>query len=231
MRRFALVIVLVTCEPGPDDTDESSQTLSTSGSSDWEPDPCPEVDPCDYCPAEIDELCGMPCDDAGKHCNDESGAGMTCTGGAWQCSDAPPLQDECDRVCAPADACDARGCESGIDLRLHPSGGNPIAGAYQLDLVVDGAASSCTFVISDGPGCETPPCVTDTTCNASYLLDGEPSRIEVELPIATTFALTVLRDGDVILAAEPELFYDLADVNGSGCTPVCGTSTLRLDIP
>ncbi|HWB77526.1 MAG TPA: hypothetical protein VG755_21315 [Nannocystaceae bacterium] len=231
MRRFALVIALVACEPAPE-PEETSATGFTGGSSDgWEPDPCPEVDPCEYCPAEITELCGMPCDNAGKHCNDESGAGMTCTGGVWRCDDAPPLQDECARVCAPADGCDARGCSSGVDLRLHPSGGNPIAGAYQLELVVDGTASSCTFVISDGPGCETSPCVTDTTCNASYLLDGEPSRIELELPIATTLALTVLRDGGVILEDEPELFYDLDDANGSGCTPVCGTATVRLDIP
>lgn len=227
LARIALVIAFAACEefePGPDDETSSSDEGTTTES-------CPEVAPCDYCPAEQDELCGMPCDDAGAHCNDESGAGMTCSGGVWRCSDAPPLVDECDRVCAPASACDERGCSSGIALQLFPSGGHVIAGAYQLDLAVDGTDESCTFVISDGMQCATPPCVVDTTCNASYALSDEPPRIELALPIATTLAITVSRDADVILEREPELAYDLDDVNGSGCTPVCGTATLRIDIP
>lgn len=228
--RACLLLALAACED-PDDVPELDEGSSSSSSEGSTTDACPELEPCDYCPGELTELCGMPCAHPGAQCSDELGGGMICNDGAWECSsDGPPIDDPCARLCEPSDACSERGCSSGVELQLFPSGGNPVAGSYELELTADAELSTCTFVISDGPGCAIPPCVTDTTCNASYVLDGEPARIELALPILASLAITVSRDGELVLDEQPELAYELDAPNGPGCLPVCAAASVRLDL-
>lgn len=150
--------------------------------------------------------------------------------GIWLCQGAPQRDDECSDVCTATFECSEAGCNDGIELELY-SGASFDPGTYEVEIVHDGDASTCTFVISEGLGCELPPCVPDTTCNASFGLTVSPPQITMPLPLAETLSVSVAVDGDVRVEATPPLAYELVAPNGAGCLPVCGVATLTVDVP
>lgn len=234
MRRVAttLGVLLGACAPsGPASSGSSSGESSSNSSDGGTTDACPALPPCDFCPAEMAALCGLPCADAGVTCSDEIGDGMACSGGAWQCVVHPPLGPGCNSMCAAKDECTEAGCTDGVTLQFVAAASGFAAGAYALDIDRDGDASTCTFVVSDGPGCAIAPCVTDTTCNALYDLSGVPPQIVLPLPIATALSVTLSRDGDPLVDGDPPLAYALSAPNGPGCGPVCATATATFQLP
>jgi hypothetical protein len=156
---------------------------------------------------------------------------MACSGGTWQCVVHPPLGEGCNSMCEAVEQCTEAGCTDGVTLQFVAADSGFAAGAYALAIDRDGDASSCTFVVSDGPGCAVPPCVTDTTCNALYDLSGVPPQIVVPLAIATTLSVTLSRDGEVLLEGDPPLAYALSVPNGPGCRPVCAGATAVFQLP
>lgn len=215
--------VLLSCEPDPPSEEFASSSEGSTTAS------CPDVPGCSYCPEDPTLLCGRPCDDD-PPCGNEQGDRMTCTGGVWLCEDEPHRDGDCTDVCAAAPSCNERGCDDGVELQLY-SGFSFESGAYEIEIDRDGFASTCTFVISDDVGCELPPCVTDTTCNASYDLASDLPQITMMFPVSTTLSVSVAHDGDVRVEAMPPIEYELVTPNGPGCLPVCGRATLTIDVP
>lgn len=237
MSRLIPLLTVLTggCVATPLDPVDTTTSSSAEGSSTADgsstTDGCPVLPLCALCPDEMGALCGMACTAEGEVCSNEIGDGMSCAGGTWQCVVHPPLGEGCNRMCDVASECTEAGCDSGVELSLVAAGAGFAAGAYQLDLVRDGEASTCTFVISDDEGCALPPCVTDTTCNAYYDLGGRPPRISMVLPLSNQLAVTLARDGMSLLEAEPALSYVLSSPNGAGCTPVCANAAAQLEVP
>jgi hypothetical protein len=234
MRRLVGVIglSLAACaSPSPSSSGSASSSggLGSEGSSTT--DGCPTLPPCDFCPGEFSALCGMPCAEVGSTCSNEIGDGMSCSGGTWQCVVHPPLGEGCNSICEALEHCTEAGCTDGITLQFVAADPGFAAGAYALAIDRDGDASSCTFVVSDGPGCAVPPCVTETTCNALYDLSGVPPQIVVPLPIATALSVTLSRDGEALVEGDPELAYALSTPNGPGCGPVCAIATAVFELP
>jgi hypothetical protein len=230
MRGVAGVIglLLSACaSPSP----SSGSTSSSGGPGSTTTDDCPSLPPCDFCPGDFPALCGLPCAEVSSTCSNEIGDGMSCSGGAWQCVVHPPLGDGCNSMCEAVEQCSEAGCTDGVTLQFVAAGPAFAAGAYALAIDRDGDASSCTFVVSDGPGCAVAPCVTETTCNASYDLSGAPPQILVQLPIATALSVTLSRDGEALVEGDPELAYALSAPNGRGCGPVCASATAVFELP
>lgn len=216
--------VLLSCEPvdGPREDFVSSSEGSTTAS-------CPEVPECNYCPDDPTLLCGLPCNTGDPPCSDEQGEGMTCIDGVWICEDAPLREGDCTDQCRAESSCSEAGCNDGIELQLF-SGASFEPGAYEIVVDRDGAESTCTFVISDDIGCEIPPCVPDTTCNALYDLSSDLPQITMSFPTSTALSVSVARDGDVLVEVTPTIEYELVVPNGPGCTPICGLATVTVDV-
>jgi hypothetical protein len=231
-RGFAFVFVpLLACVLCERDSSEDHETDALATSSPGSTTvSCPDVPECNYCPEDATLLCGRPCNDGDAPCNDEQGDGMTCSNGLWICQDAPQREGDCTDLCTAAPSCNEDGCTDGIELQLF-SGASFDPGAYEIVIDRDGTESTCTFVISDDVGCELPPCVTDTTCNASYDLSSDLPQITMSFPVSETLSVSVALDGDVRVEVTPPIVYEVVAPNGPGCSPVCGLATLTVDIP
>jgi hypothetical protein len=234
MRRVVCVIglLLPACtSPSPSSDTSTSSSDGPGSESSATTDGCPTLPPCDFCPTEMPALCGSSCADEGATCSDEIGDGMSCSAGAWQCVVHPPLGEGCNAMCMAKDQCTEAGCTDGVTLQFVAPDSGFAAGTYALAIEHDGDASSCSFVVSDGPGCAVPPCVTETTCNALYDLTGAPPQIVVPLPIATTLSVALSLEGEALVEGDPPLSYALSAPNGPGCGPVCALATAVYEIP
>ena len=239
---FASILAVSSCVDGGATTTETTETTDTtttdgttasSGESTTETTGgCGELPLCDLCPGEMGALCGLPCPRGAGPCSNPIGDGMSCEAGQWTCIVHPPLGLECNEVCALADACSEAGCTSGLTLVLAAAGETLPVGTYALATDADGVEDECTFTLSDDPQeCALPPCVTDTTCNAIYLLDVNPQRIELVFGIVATLAITVTRDAVEVAQDSFVPAYEALAPNGPGCEPVCAQATAMLPIP
>lgn len=218
---------------GPATTSETTTTESSTTETATETTGgCPELPVCDLCPDEMGSLCGLPCPDGAEPCTNTIGDGMSCDAGMWTCVVHPPLGPECNEVCTLTDACSEAGCSSGFTLVLEAENDALPVGAYDLALEIDGAADGCSFTISDDPeACAMPPCVTETDCNAIYLLQASPQQVELAFGVVGDITLTVTRDTIEIAQDSFVPAYALFSPNGSGCEPVCASASGELVIP
>lgn len=100
---------------------------------------------------------------------------------------------------------------------------------YELAAFVDGAPGDCTFTISTDAGeCAIPPCVTDSDCNALYLLTEAPMRIELAYGVVESLDLTLTRDDIEIAHDAFTPAYDISAPNGPGCGPACAQASVEL---
>jgi len=155
---------------------------------------------------------------------------MQCLDGAWECIVHPPLGVGCNEMCALADGCTEIGCTSGLTLSLVADTFAP--GVYGIALAANPDPDDCTLTISDDPmDCAIPPCVSESTCNALYLLGETPMRIELALGILAQLDVTVTRD-DLEIASETFApAYEVVAPNGPGCGPACAVALAELAIP
>jgi hypothetical protein len=219
-RSVALSVALVACGPSNDDDGGSA---TTGG--------CGDVPLCDLCPDESAQLCGMPCPTEDRSCSNTIGDGMQCGAGTWTCVVHPPLGTECNEVCAVSDGCSEIGCSSGITAVLVADGGAFAAGVYELAAVADGEPEDCTFTISTDPDeCAIPPCVTDSDCNAVYVLTEDPMRIELAYGVLATLELTLTRDDLEVAHGAFTPAYEIWAPNGPGCGPACAQAIVELAV-
>jgi len=228
-------LAVVGCGPaGGDDGGESTTSTGTASedtSSSGTTDGCPELPLCDLCPDESAQLCGTPCPSDGRTCSNAIGDGMSCEAGTWTCIVHPPLGTGCNDVCALAQQCSEIGCSSGVTVVLVAQSGTFAAGAYELSALVDDRPEDCTFTIADDPGaCAIPPCVTDSTCNAIYLLGEDPMRIELAYGVVALLDVTLTRDATELAHDSFTPAYDVFAPNGPGCGPACAQASVELTV-
>lgn len=237
---IAVVLAVSSCVDGgatttESTTDTTTTTTTTDGTSETTTettDGCGELPLCDLCPDEMGALCGLPCPSGAAPCSNPIGDAMSCDAGAWTCVVHPPLGLGCNEVCAVADGCSEIGCTSGLMLSLEAAGAALPVGMYGLATEADGVEDTCTFTIADDPEqCALPPCVTDSSCNAIYLLEVSPQRIDLAFGIVASLAITVTRDAVEVAQDSFEPAYDAHAPNGPGCAPVCAQATAVLPIP
>ena len=249
---FAIVSVLPGCGSGDPLVSETSaaqstgtsETTGTGGSSDTTADSsssgggsstgsvCGELPLCDLCPDEMQLLCDQPCPEGAAPCSNSIGDGMTCESGLWACSVHPPLGPGCNEMCALMDACSEAGCSSGVTLSLEAADDVLPAGSYGVALDLDGSSEDCSFTVSEDPGaCAMPPCVTDSTCNAQYLLTEHPQRVELTLGVIVQLGVSVTRDGTEIASQQFAPTYEIVAPNGPGCGPNCAAAAVSLPLP
>ena len=95
-----------------------------------------------------------------------------------------------------------------------------------------GQAESCAFTISDDPeACAIPPCVTDSTCNAIYLIQETPQRIGLMFGVVATLDITVSRDAIEVAQESFTPAYGVIAPNGPDCAPNCAQASAVLTIP
>ena len=249
-RLLSILLVLAGCpadDGGSEDTGAATTTATTtsgdstggdSGSSDGASesgtgDPCAgvELPLCDYCPAAMATLCGLPCEMEGQTCGNEIGDGMQCAGGQWECVVHPPLGEGCNEVCEAAEACTEIGCADGLTIALQPDADGVTAGSYAVTIDADGTEESCMLVISDDPmDCDAGiPCLSESTCNALNLLtDAEPN-IAILIGVASEVTVTVQRDEEPAVEVSGQPAYNVDSPNGPGCTPACAFGTLGIE--
>lgn len=219
------------CGPAPDEDGDTTSSSGASSSEGSTTDACGELPLCDLCPAESTQLCGTPCPSEGRSCSNEIGDGMSCEGGTWACIVHPPLGTGCNDVCALADGCSEIGCTSGLTAALVAEGGAFAAGDYELRALVDDVPEGCTFTISTDRGqCAIPPCVTDSDCNAVYLLTEVPMRIELAYGVVASLELTLGLDGIDVAHVSFAPAYDVSAPNGPGCEPACAQASVELAV-
>ncbi|MFO0631849.1 MAG: hypothetical protein U0168_03265 [Nannocystaceae bacterium] len=234
---FATALALGGCgrvDPLVSDTSaaQTSTSMDTSAGSSSSGSGCGELPLCDLCPDEMALLCGHPCPEGAAPCSNEIGDGMACSGGVWSCVVHPPLGPGCNEVCGLMDACTEAGCSSGLVLALEAAADVWPGGSYGVALDVDAVAQDCSFTVSDDPGdCASPPCVTESTCNAQYLLTEHPQRIEIALGVVMVLGVTVTRDMVELAQQEFEPAYAVAAPNGPGCGPNCAQASATLAVP
>lgn len=238
-RRWVLAAVLATssCGGGGASTSATTTTTGTSEGSTSDgtsetTDGCGELPPCDLCPGELGQLCGLPCPADANPCSNPIGDGMTCEDGRWTCVVHPPLGAGCNDVCSLTDGCSEIGCTSGLTLALTATDDALPIGAYELDIDADGTADACAFTIADDPEqCAIPPCVTSTTCNAIYLLRQSPQRVDLAFGVVAMLTIAVTRDGLEVAQESFTPAYDVLAPNGAGCEPACAQASAVLPIP
>jgi uncharacterized protein YceK len=240
-RYVALVVMLSASGCGSTDPMASTETDTTTtgttegtteGTTTETTGGCGELPPCDLCPDEMGALCGQPCPQGAEPCSNTIGDGMSCEAGLWACVVHPPLGLECNEVCSLMDACSEIGCSSGFTLALEADDDALPIGTYDLDLDIDGAQDDCSFTLSDDPvACAIPPCITDTTCNAIYLLQESPQRVELAFGVVVALAITVTRDTIEVAQESFAPAYAVVAPNGAGCGPACAQASAVLTIP
>lgn len=236
-RIIAAVLILSTSGCAKESPATSSETTTTSESSTTDTTTettgsCGELPVCELCPDEMGSLCGLPCPQGAEPCTNTIGDGMSCDAGMWTCVVHPPLGTECNEVCTLTEACSEAGCTSGFTLALEAETDALPVGAYELALAIDGVEDGCSFTISDDPeACAIPPCVTDSDCNALYLLQASPQRVELAFGVLRDLTITVSRDAIELVQESFVPSYALFSPNGSGCEPVCPQASAELVIP
>ena len=232
---IAIAVAMSSCGDVAATTTATTGTSTTDGGSETTAETtggCAELPPCDLCPDEIGRLCGLPCPQDAGPCSNPIGDGMTCEAGLWTCVVHPPLGLECNEVCALTDGCSEIGCSSGFTLALAATVDALPVGTYALAIEADGDDDACSFTIADDPQqCAIPPCVTATTCNAIYLLQESPQRVDLAFGVVATLAITVTRDALEVAQGSYAPAYDVVAPNGAGCEPVCAQANAVLPIP
>jgi hypothetical protein len=226
---LALTLSAAACVSG--DANDGSSSTTSDGTSETTGG-CGELPLCDLCPAEMATLCGSPCPQGAAPCSNTIGDGMSCEAGVWSCVVHPPLGLDCNEVCELTVACSEVGCSSGFTLALEAAGDALPVGTYELDSQIDGAADSCSFTISDDPiACAIPPCVTDTTCNALYLLQESPQHVDLAFGVVAALDVTLTRDAIEVAHESFTPAYGTFAPNGRGCEPVCAQASAVITIP
>ncbi|MCB9565764.1 MAG: hypothetical protein H6710_00800 [Myxococcales bacterium] len=133
-------------------------------------------------------------------------------------------------------ACTEIGCMDGLRIALEPSSGMP-AGAYVIDLEIDGAATRCEGNLPLKP-CEEGSSVT---CSSDAVVVEESgcamapeaqalSGILFESARPKDVKVTIRRDGEVVAEAELSPEYRRLEPNGPGCPPICEQAEATLTL-
>jgi hypothetical protein len=123
--------------------------------------------------------------------------------------------------CVPLGGCTAIGC--GSPFMIGFGGANDRPGLYEVDVVTDGVAATCTIELPRG--CDVVPTCTSglpwrlnvSGCSGNERIEG----IEYSFVEPTSVEYVVRRDGVVVGAANAKPVYSTSSPNGGGCDPEC----------
>jgi hypothetical protein len=124
--------------------------------------------------------------------------------------------------CVPFGGCTAIGCGSALEIFFN--GANERPGLYEVDVVTDGVAATCTIALPRGcdvlPTCTTsglPWTLNVYGCSGNERIEG----IGYLVLAPASVECVVRRDGVVVGAAKVKPAYSTSNPNGGGCDPEC----------
>jgi len=130
--------------------------------------------------------------------------------------------------CVPLGGCTAIGCGSPFKIRF--GGANDRPGLYEVEVVTDGVAATCTIELPRGcdvvPTCrwglhQLPWQLSVSGCSGNERIEGivypsvEPTSVEY----------VVRRDSVVVGAAKTKPVYSTSSPNGASCDPECRSAS------
>jgi hypothetical protein len=132
--------------------------------------------------------------------------------------------------------CTEAGCADGYSLSVQAESGLLPNGRYDVRVTPkDASSQECHFVVSD-TGCASGHCVTESSCNASYIVGyqehGLPDEVIIGYPLFDdSVAVVVARDSAVVFDAVLLPEYREIQPNGPECGPTClvGVDTVHVD--
>jgi hypothetical protein len=128
--------------------------------------------------------------------------------------------------CVPIGGCTAIGC--GIPFEMMFSGANDRPGLYEVDVVTDGVAATCTIELPRG--CDVvPTCTTSDLpwglkvygCSGNDAGNGQIEGIVYTFLAPASVEVVVRRDGVVVGATKVKPAYSNSNPNGGDCDPEC----------
>lgn len=134
------------------------------------------------------------------------------------------LLSGCDLL--PPLSCTEMGCSSGLLVEISGPAEAFAPGDYTVEIE---GTEPCTFTIGSIEDCER--CIVASTCDASHVDGGEQEQLLLYIEaLEGPRAITLERDGTVLLEDSFEPVYEEFEPNGPGCPPVCRGATVELSL-